>query len=439
MLAITPRGWRAESPIHAPHIDVGTGTQRRAHPVVGSFVSLIRSLPVALAFPGWPQYVDFLEWMLDDVLAQTLGSAGLAVIAFTILIKTLLLPLTVQSLRSSKAMQELQPKIKDLQKKYGKDRQRISQETMALYAAHRVNPMAGCLPMLMQIPIFFGLYQAISALSDGRGGASDLWGDHFLWLDNLGTADPYKILPILAGLFQFVQTKMMRPANQGKITDPQQAMMNTMMNFMPLMVIVFGWNFASGPVIYWATQSVFSVVQQWLITGWGSWRDWIPNLPDLPEHRRLGYRAPRPVEDPVVMSGEGGAAARPAGAMGWFQRKMEEAQQQAEARSRANQSSSSEDSAASPPGKRSRLQARVDATDTDPDLSPDASGAAKARARHANTRARASEESTAVATETVNTNGRHPTQNGGKRAPSGARRTRPTRRPDGRGSSSGRP
>ena len=147
--------------------------------------------------------------------------------------------------------------------------------------------------------------------------------DSFLWLHSLNVPDPYKILPIAAGVFQFVQTKMMKPQGQGKSSDPQQAMMNTMMNFMPLMVVVFGWTFASGPVIYWVTQSVFSVVQQWFITGWGSMKDWIPGLPELPEHRRLGYRAPRDLDEVVVMSG---AAAKPAGVMGWFNQKMQEAQ-----------------------------------------------------------------------------------------------------------------
>ena len=300
--------------------------------MLGQFGSLVSMLPPAIALPGWNQYVNFLEWALDDVLAQSLGSAGLAVILFTIVIKTLLVPLTVQSLRSSKAMQELQPKIKELQKKHGKDRQRLSQETMRLYSENHVNPMAGCLPMLLQIPIFFGLYKAIDSLSNGKTAP---WNQDFLWLNGLGEADPYKILPIMAGLFQFVQTKMMRPVNQGKITDPQQAMMNTMMNFMPLMVIVFGWTFASGAVIYWATQSVFSVIQQWFITGWGSMKDWVPGLPDLPEHRRLGYRPPRPVTDPVVMSGAGAAPVRARGVSGWVQRKMEEAQTQAQTRAEA--------------------------------------------------------------------------------------------------------
>ena len=90
--------------------------------------------------------------------------------------------------------------------------------------------------------------------------------------------------------------RMMRPANQGKITDPQQAMMNTMMNFMPLMVIFFGWSFASGAVLYWATQSIYGIIQQWFITGWGKLNDYIPNLPELPEHKRLGYKAPRDLD-----------------------------------------------------------------------------------------------------------------------------------------------
>ncbi len=129
---------------------------------------------------------------------------------------------------------------------------------------------------------------------------------------------------------------MMRPAGQGKISDPQQAMMNTMMNFMPLLVVVFGWNFASGPVIYWVTQSVYSVVQQWFITGWGSLHDWVPGLPELPEHRRLGYRPPRDLDAVVVMSGDGTAPPRK-GAMGWLQRKMEEAQAQQTERAKTAQ------------------------------------------------------------------------------------------------------
>jgi len=293
---------------------------------LASFVSLLPGLPNIIV---WDQYVDLVQWSLNS-LADFFASGGLAIIAFTIIIKTVLLPLTVKSIRSSKAMQDLQPRIKELQKKYGKDRQRLSQETMALYSTYGVNPMAGCLPMLLQIPIFFGLYVAIQRVS--KSDALN-WADGFMWLDSLNEADPYKVLPIMAGVFQFVQTRMMRPAGQGKITDPQQAVMNQMMNFMPLMVIIFGWSFASGPVIYWATQSVYSVIQQWFITGWGSLKDWLPWLPEMPEHRRLGYHPPRNLDDVVVVSG-GEAPARK-GVQGWLMKRMESAQQQATERQQA--------------------------------------------------------------------------------------------------------
>ncbi len=238
--------------------------------------------------PVWTQFVDLIQWGLGH-LANYIGSAGLAVIVFTILFKTILLPLTIKSVRSMSSMQELQPKIKDLQKKYGKDRQKISAETMKLYQEHGVNPASGCLPMILQMPIFFGLYFAIRHLSAHGGG---VWSQSFLWLPSLAQADPFHILPLAAGAFQFIQTKMARPANQPKAADPQQQMMNSMMMFMPLMVVVFGWPFASGPVIYWAVSAVYSAVQQWFITGWGSMLDWMPFLPDLPEHRRLGYESP---------------------------------------------------------------------------------------------------------------------------------------------------
>lgn len=278
------------------------------------------------AIPVWSQYVSLLQHVLD-FLARTFHSGGIAIIVFTIIVKTLLLPLTIKAIRSSKSMQELQPKIKELQKKHGKDKQRLSQETMALYQQYQINPLAGCLPMIIQIPIFFGVYRAISSLSAGNAeGFSSAWTQGFLWLDNLNSADPYKILPIAAGLFQFIQTRMSRPGGMGASTDPQQRMMNTMMNFMPLMVVVFGWSFAAGPVIYWVTQSVYSVVQQWLITGFGALKDWMPWLPDLPEHRQLGYRAPRDLD--AIAAANEGKPVQQGKFMGWAQKKAEEAQEQ---------------------------------------------------------------------------------------------------------------
>ncbi len=311
-----------------------------------------------MSIPGWSQYVNFLEWVLNG-LATTFNSGGLAIIVFTVIIKTILMPLTVKSIRSSKSMQDLQPRIKELQKKHGKDRQELSRQTMELYSTYGVNPLAGCLPMLIQIPIFFGVYRAIVNLSNSDSGP---WANGFAWLGDLGDADPWKVLPIAAGVFQFIQTKMMRPQNAPKVTDPQQAIMNQMMNFMPLMVVVFGWTFASGAVVYWVAQSVYSVVQQWFITGWGSVRDWIPGLPELPEHRRLGYHPPRDLDKVVVVSGSvGGKVDR--GMQGWLQKRLADAQERAEV-TRQAQAQAAGGSADTPVTGNGRTTARTGAKGT---------------------------------------------------------------------------
>ncbi|MEZ4521263.1 MAG: YidC/Oxa1 family membrane protein insertase [Thermomicrobiales bacterium] len=288
----------------------------------------------------WHQFVDLIEWCLTS-LADYTGSAGLAIIIFTIIAKTILLPLTIKSVRSTMAMQELQPKIKDLQKRYGKDRQKISEETLKLYAEHGVNPASGCLPMIAQMPIFFALYFAIRELSNERQGH---FAEGFLWIQDLGSPDRWELIffpivpiAILAGVFQFIQMRMSRPANQGKVRDPQQAMMQSMMNFMPLMVVFFGWNFPAGVVIYWAFQSLYSVVQQWFITGWGSLKDWFPWLPELPEDRRLGRPKPKPAGAAATQgTGEIG------GFFGWMQGKTQELQKRQEEKARLQASTQPE-------------------------------------------------------------------------------------------------
>src|SRR5690606_19992118 len=143
--------------------------------------------------------------------ADFTGNGGLAIILFTILIKTVLLPLTIKSVRSTAAMQALQPKIKELQKKYGKDRQRLSQETMKLYSEYNINPAAGCLPLLLQMPIFFGLFWAIRRSSEGAEGT---FAESFLWISSIAEPDKISLglfsiapLAILAGVAQFVQMR----------------------------------------------------------------------------------------------------------------------------------------------------------------------------------------------------------------------------------------
>ena len=142
-------------------------------------------------------------------LAQSLGdNAGLAIIVFTIGIKLLLVPLTLQQLKSARAMQEAQPLIQELQRKHKGDKQKLTEETMALYKEHHVNPAAGCLPLIVQLPILYGLYGALSALGNASHAQySPLFAQSFLWLNGsevvagithtgLGAPDPWHILPV---------------------------------------------------------------------------------------------------------------------------------------------------------------------------------------------------------------------------------------------------
>jgi len=212
-------------------------------------------------------------------LAQSLGdNAGLAIIVFTLGIKFLLVPLTLQQLKSAKAMQQIQPLVQEIQRKYKGDKQRVTEETMALYKEHHVNPAAGCLPLLIQLPVLYGLYGALIDLGNPNDPLhSDLFSQAFLWLSGqqqtangvlhgLAAPDPLHILPILCVITQWIQQRMMQTQKQ---TDPQQAAMQSMMQFMPLMIGFFAWNYASGLALYWAVSTCFSIVQQYFITGWG--------------------------------------------------------------------------------------------------------------------------------------------------------------------------
>jgi YidC/Oxa1 family membrane protein insertase len=145
------------------------------------------------------------------------------------------------------------------------------QEQMKLYKEHNVNPVAGCLPMIVQMPVWIGLYSALFNLSHDT---SFTEASRFLWIDNLALPEPYNLgwppiiplLPVLVGATQFVVQKMMTLPT----TDPQQKSMQAMMQFMPLMFVFFTLQVPAGLAVYWLTSNVFSMVQQYFITGWGS-------------------------------------------------------------------------------------------------------------------------------------------------------------------------
>ncbi len=188
-----------------------------------------------------------------------LGSYGLAIIVFTFIIRIVLTPLMMQQVRSQKAMSALQPLLQEIQKKYAKDKEKLNQETMRLYKEAGVNPLGGCLPLFIQMPILGGLYYALMSLS-----TTPEFRAPFLWLPNLAEKEgfPY-ILIITMVASQFLYQRIMTPPTPS--ADPQQQATTRMMQFMPLLFAVMFINFPSGIVLYWVATNLVSIGQQYLI------------------------------------------------------------------------------------------------------------------------------------------------------------------------------
>jgi YidC/Oxa1 family membrane protein insertase len=197
---------------------------------------------------------DWLKWLAIPLLIVLkflygyVGNYGIAIIILTILIKLIFWPLGNKSYKSMKEMQKLQPLMAALREKYKNDKARLSQESMALYKTHKVNPLGGCLPMIVQIPVFFGLYKALLYAIELRH--SPL----FWWIQDLSAKDPYYITPIIMGATMFIQQKM-TPTG----ADPMQA---KIMLFMPIIFTFMFLNFPSGLVIYWLFNNIISIGQQ---------------------------------------------------------------------------------------------------------------------------------------------------------------------------------
>lgn len=247
----------------------------------------------------WGGFVGFLESVLLMFRDWT-GNGGLAIILFTVVARLVILPLTLTSLKSTRKMQELQPQIKEIQRKYGKDPQKLQEETAKLYREYRVNPVGGCLPMFLQLPIFFGVYQAVLRLTQvsvseyaadtiikvlGQSGVaiaslpahigqSQLYGS-FLWIPDLGQHDPFYVLGVLSLIFQLVVQLMAMP----RVQDAQQKAMSQSMLIMPLMFAYIGFTFPAGAVLYWVVGSILSMIQQYVISGWGSLANYLKFLP----------------------------------------------------------------------------------------------------------------------------------------------------------------
>ena len=186
-------------------------------------------------------------------LTEMLGvpSYGLAIILLTVLIKVLVYPLTKKQLESMKAMQRIQPQMKKLQDKYKDNPQMLQQKMMELYQKEGANPMSGCLPMLIQMPILMGMYYTLYGFDYGGAAPS------FLWLPSLSETDPLYVLPFLSAATTFLQQKMMSNTSEAN----QQ--MKIMMIVMPLFIGWISLNFPAGLVLYWVTMNVVQIIQQW--------------------------------------------------------------------------------------------------------------------------------------------------------------------------------
>ena len=221
------------------------------------FLAACSNKPVTSHSTGlWDHYIIYNFSRFIIWLSNTCGGYGMGIIIFTIIIRVLLLPLMFYQTKSMLKTQELQPKLKAIQKKYSsRDRDsmmKMQQETQALYREAGVNPWASMLPMLIQLPIMWALYQAIWRTPELKHGT-------FLWLQ-LGHTDPYYVLPILAAVFTFMSSWLSMAS-----MPERNAMTSAMTWFMPIMVFFMALGFSSAITLYWVISNAFQVLQTLLL------------------------------------------------------------------------------------------------------------------------------------------------------------------------------
>jgi YidC/Oxa1 family membrane protein insertase len=210
--------------------------------------------------PGLDLTVDYgalwflakpMFWLMQKLHGWT-GNWGVAIILLTICVKAALFRLATASYRSMAHMKRVQPRMQALRERFGNDRQRLNQAMMELYKTEKINPLGGCLPVLLQIPVFLALYWVLLESVELRQ------APFFGWIKDLSTNDPLFVLPLLMGASMFVQTKM-NPAPP----DPVQA---KVMQILPIVFTVFFLFFPAGLVLYWLVNNTLSIAQQWYIT-----------------------------------------------------------------------------------------------------------------------------------------------------------------------------
>ncbi len=207
----------------------------------------------------------------------------LAIVLLTIIVKTALLPLTVTQLRSQAAMSELQPKIKELQKKYKNDKETLNVKTMELYKEHNANPLMGCLPILIQFPIIIALFAILKEpdvwiFHDMADKGASILSDSFLWVKNLAQPDMLGnvinsswadkipgLFPIMAAVLTYLQFVIASPTADMNGSEAGQSMQKNMKLFMPIMILLFARSMSSALVMYWVTSNIYQICQQVII------------------------------------------------------------------------------------------------------------------------------------------------------------------------------
>lgn len=197
----------------------------------------------------WP-ISKFLFWLMSKI-HHYIGNWGWSIVLVTVLIKIAFYGLSNKSYASMAKTRELQPRIQALRDRFGDDKQAMSKAMMELYRKEKINPLGGCLPMVVQIPVFIALYYVLIESVELRQ------APFILWIHDLSVMDPYFILPILMGLSMFLQQKLSPPP-----PDPAQA---KMMMFLPLVFTIFFCTFPAGLVLYWLTNNCTSILQQWIV------------------------------------------------------------------------------------------------------------------------------------------------------------------------------
>lgn len=211
----------------------GYGFLQPVADIIGKLIDILYGLTVTVGFPSY----------------------ALAIIMISILLKLVLYPLMKKQMKSTMNMQEVQPKLEYLQKKYKNNPDKLNEEMMKLYKEYDVNPAGGCLPLLIQFPILIGLFMALRQYD-----FTPIEHAVFLWVPNLGDVDPYHILPVLVAATMFLQQKLTMSATGGNEQTAQ--MMQTMLYVMPAMMLFVCWSMPAGLCLYWAFFSVLSIIQQ---------------------------------------------------------------------------------------------------------------------------------------------------------------------------------